>query len=629
MVIALNVIAFGVTRLPVTQRFLGDKVSGFASDLLGTQVSVGRVDLGLPSRLILDDLTIHDQRQKEMIRAARVSVKMDILPMLEGKVAINSAQLFGARFRLYKPNAEAQTNFQFLLDSLASKDTTNNKPLDVRVNSLIIRHASIAYDQLDQPETEGHFNPAHLQLGDISAHINLRALTDDSLNVNVKRLSFNERSGLAVNRLGFRFEAGRQHAMLREFHLEMPSTQLMIDTLMASYQLNGQELVRGSLSFAGSISDTHITPSDLRCLEPTLKNYQRPLFLTVAFNGSDLRLNIPSLRLNTSEDDVDIHVDGWLEDYRNPSAWHLQMHRVQLSDASIDFLSKVIPGIPSEITRLDGLQMLGTFDKDHNGLMSLQSTILSGAGNIEVQGTLDRQQHFDCLLHTEELNLRQLLSVPDLGSLIARLSLRGNLSPLNSRLSPLKDIQAEGLITHFDYKGYPYQNIHIDGNYANNTLSGAVSIDDPNVRLDLMGQLSNLLTETKHARHDVMVDGTIAHFAPAALHLFDELEEGVISGDIHADFTASNLNDAQGTIRISNAGLSATTSHRAYRLDNLIVTSGYENDIHFVSLKSDFADATIRGEFDYATLPQSIIGLVGTRLHAQCPRQRPYPGDLP
>jgi hypothetical protein len=613
-VIALNVIAFGVTRLPVTQRFLGDKVSGFVSDLLGTEVSVGRVDLGLPSRLILDDLVIHDQRQKEMVRAARVSVKMDILPMLEGKVAINSAQLFGARFRLYKPNADAQTNFQFVLDSLASKDTTSNKPLDVRINSLIVRHASVVYNQLDQPETEGHFNPTHLQLDDISAHINLRALTDDSLNVNVKRLSFNERSGLAVNRLGFRVEADRQHALLREFLLEMPSTQLKIDTLMASYQLNGQEFVRGSLSFAGDISDTHITPSDLRCFEPTLKNYQRPLFLSAAFNGSDLRLNIPSFRLNTSENDVDIHVDGWLEDYRNPSAWHLQMHRIQLSDASIDFLSKVIPGIPSEITRLDGLQMLGTFDKDHNGLMTLQSTILSGAGNIEVQGTMDRQQHFDCQLQTEQLNLRQLLNASDLGSLIAQISLHGNLKSQTSRPTPLNDIHAEGLISHFDYKGYPYQNIHIDGNYVNNTLSGALSIDDPNVRIDLTGQLSNLITESKHARHDVMVDGVIAHFAPAALHLSDELEEAVISGDIHADFTASSLNDAQGTVRISNAGLSATTNHRAYRLDNLIVTSGYDKDIHFVSLKSDFADATIRGEFDYATLPQSIIGLVGTRL---------------
>ena len=176
------------------------------------------------------------------------------------------------------------------------------------------------------------------------------------------------------------------------------------------------------------------------------------------------------------------------------------------------------------------------------------------------------------------------------------------------------DIQAEGIISHIDYKGYPYQNIHLDGDYTNNVLSGSVSIDDPNVRLDLMARLSNFITEKEDASHDVMVDGAIAHLAPAALHLSDELEEAFVSGDIHADFTASSLNDAQGSLRLSNASVSATPNHHPYRLDNLIVTTGYENNIHFVSLKSDFADATIRGEFDYATLPQSIISLVSSRL---------------
>ena len=608
-VIALNVIAFGVTRLPVTQRFLGDKVSGFASELLGTQVSIGRVDIGVPSRLILDDLVILDQCQQEMVRAARVSVKMDIVPLLEGKVAISSAQLFGARFRLYKANAQAQTNFQFLIDSLASKDTTSQKPLDIRVNSLIVRHTSVSYNQLDQPKTEGHFNTTHLLFNDISGHINLRALTDDSLNVNVKRLSFSEHSGLTINRLGFRMEAGRSQALLRDLLLEMPSSTVRIDTIMASYQLNGNDLVKGSLSFYGGVENTHITPSDLRCFESTLKNFQRPISLSTTFNGTDLRLNVPNFRLLTSEDDIDIHFSGWLEGYKNPTAWHLQMHRILLSDSSLDFLSKVIPGIPTEMTRFDGLQMLGTFDKDYNGQVSLNSTILSDAGNIDVDGTMDCQQHFDCLLKTEKLNLRQLLETSDFGSLVAQLSFHGQ---LHDQKRP--DIEAEGIISHFDFKGYSYQNIHLDADYVNNVLSGAVSIDDPNVRLDLMGQLSNFITETRNVKHEVMVDGTISHLAPAALHLSDELDEAVVSADIHADFSASCLNDAQGTVRISNGSVSATPNHRPFRLDNLIVTSGYENDIHFVALKSDFADATIRGEFDYATLPHSIIGLVAYRL---------------
>ena len=608
-VIALNMIFFSVTRLPATQRLIGEKVSGILSDQLGTEVSIGRVDVGLLNRIIIDNLLIHDQNQQEMIRAARVSVKMDILPLMEGKIAIGSAQLFGARFHLYRRDAQSDPNFQFMIDSLASKDTTKQTPLDVRVNSLIVRHSSVDYNQLDLPETEGRFNPAHLKLDNISAHINLRALTDDSLNVNIKRLGFNEQSGLSVNRLSFRLEAGRRQALLRDFLLEMPSTELKIDTASALYTLQEKKLVPGTLSFAANISDSHITPSDLRCFVPTLKNFQRPLSLNTSINGTDLRLNVPQFKLSTSENDIDIHVDGWLEGYSKLSAWHLQMHRLQLSDASIDFLSKAIPNLPAELNRLGGLQMLGTFDKDHNGISSLKSTILSGAGNLDIEGTLNPQQQFECQVQTEALNLQQLLDHADLGSLEARLSLRGQ---LYDHQRP--DIQAEGVVNRIDYKGYSYQNIHLDSHFINNRLLGTVSIDDPNVKFNLTGQVSQLLAEHKDPIREIMIDGSISHLSPATLNLTDEFEEAVISADIHADFTASNLNDAQGSLRISNGSVSGTKSSRPYHLDNFIVTSGYENDIHFVSLKSDFADATIRGEFDYATLPKSIIGLVGYRL---------------
>ena len=608
-VIALNIFFFSVTRLPVTQRFIGEKVAGVASNLLGTQVSIGRLDVGLLNRIIIDSLVIHDQHQQEMIRASRVSVKMDVMPLMDGKIAISSAQLFGAHFNLYRADAQSDPNFQFLIDSLASKDTTKQTPLDVRVNSVIIRRSSVDYHQLDQPETEGRFNTAHLKLDDISAHMNLRVLTEDSLNVNIKRLSFNEQSGLFVNRLTFRMEAGSRHALLRDFRLQMPSTDVKIDTVLASYTLRDRKIEPGTLSFAGDIHNTFITPSDLRCFVPTLKNFQRPLSLTAAVNGTDLRLNVPQFRLSTTEDDIDVHIDGWLEDYRQPSAWHLQMHRIQLSDASIDFLSKAIPDLPDVFTRLGGLQMLGTFDKDHSGQVSLKSTILSGVGNIDLEGAINRQQQFECQLNTDALNLQQLLDQSDLGSLEARLSLRGQ---LYDHQRP--DIQAEGLVNRFDYRGYTYQNIHLDGNYINNKLLGAVYIDDPNVKLDLTGQISHLLAEQRQPVREVQIHGTISHLSPAALNLTDALEEAVVSADIHADFTASNLNDAQGSLRISNASVGETQNFRTYRLDNLIVSSGYENDIHFVSLKSDFADATIRGQFDYATLPQSIINLVGYRL---------------
>ena len=307
-VIALNLLTAAVLRLPVVQQSVGSKVSSFLSEALGTSVSIGRVDLGFLDRIIIDDVSILDQHNQPMLFVARLSAKVDILPLTQGRISISSAQLFGAHARLWQQNAQSKPNFQFVIDSLASKDTLSHSPLNLRINSLIIRRSSMTFDRKDIATTAGQFNPMHLHINDLSAHINLWALTDDSLSVNVKRLSLKEASGLDISRLSFRFGAGKTKAFLKDFKLKMPSSDLEIDTLTAYYQLNEKGLVSGSLAYSGEINNTIVTPSDLRCFIPSLKNFQRGISIATKFYGTDLRTTIPELHIATSEQDIDINV---------------------------------------------------------------------------------------------------------------------------------------------------------------------------------------------------------------------------------------------------------------------------------------------------------------------------------
>ena len=272
----------GISHIPAAQSYIGAKVSDAVGDVLGTRVSVGRIDLGFLNRIIIDNIQIYDQQRKEMVRVSRLTAKVDIIPLTKGRISISSAQLLGAQIRLYRTSAQSKPNFQFVIDSLASKDTTNHKPLDLRINSFIMRNSSISYDQHDQVQTEGVFNPAHIHFTDLSANINLRRLSEDSLNLNVKRFGFHEQSGLFIDRIQFRLEAGRTHATLSNLLVQMPSSRLKTDTLKADYQTDDKGLVPGSLSFSGKVYETIITPSDLRCFVPLLKNFQTSLKMNLA-----------------------------------------------------------------------------------------------------------------------------------------------------------------------------------------------------------------------------------------------------------------------------------------------------------------------------------------------------------
>ena len=281
--LALYLFLLGVTRLPFCQDFIGSKIAQAVGERLGTYVSIGRVNIGLLNRLIIDDVSILDQQNKRLLNISRLSASIDLLPLYEGKIRISSAQLFGAHAYFYKKDSLSKPNFQFVLDSLASNDTTTHTPLDLRVNTFIVRHSSVTFDRQDVKTTPDVLNPQHLKVSDISAHILLKALTDDSLNLQIKRLAFKEHSGLTVNRLALSLQADKKQARLRSFVLEMPSSRLQIDSIDASYQWDEQGLIESSLVYGGEIANSFVTPSDLRAFQNPLKNFQRRISLSTRF----------------------------------------------------------------------------------------------------------------------------------------------------------------------------------------------------------------------------------------------------------------------------------------------------------------------------------------------------------
>ena len=609
-VIALNLLTAAVLRLPIVQQSVGGKVSAVLSETLGTEVTIGRVDLGFLDRIIIDDVTILDQHHLPMLLVTRLSAKVDILPLTQGRISISSAQLFGAHARLWQQDAQSKPNFQFVIDSLAPKDTLSHTPLDLRINSLIIRRSSMTFDRKDAARTTGKFNLHHLHINDLSAHINLWTLTDDSLNVNVKKLSLSETSGLDINQLSFRLAAGRQHAFLEHFLIQMPSSNLRIDTLTADYKMNEKGLIPGSLVYSGEIKNTSITPSDLRCFIPSLKNFQRGISVTTKFNGTDQQATIPELHIATSEQDIDINVNGWIEHWDTKPAWHLEMTEVALAETSIDFLAKLIPGFPQELTRIGNLRMSGTFSRNSYGDTLLKSLIRSGAGDVDVAMAMDTNKRFSGEVKTNDIRLGQILAEEQLGKLSTQLRLSG-VWPSDQKPT----VNIAGQVNQFEFKGYSYHNITLNGEYKQGTIAGVFDINDPNLVLHLKGEATeDLFSATKGKARKAQLQGVLSHFSPAATHLSEQFGSSVLSAELDADFTAHSVHDAQGNIRISNLSLTASEQHEPYQLDNLIITSGYDEGVHFISLKSDFANAEVKGHFDYETLPQSFINLLASKL---------------
>jgi len=597
-----------ISYIPQTQRFIGGKIAGAISDKLGTEVSIGRVDLGLFNRVIIDDVKILDQQQKEMLRVSRLSARLELFPLFDGKISISSAQLFGAHFLLYKADAESKPNFQFALDSLASKDTTSHTPLNLRIGSLIIRRSSLTYDQLDQPRTSDVFNPQHLKLHDLSAHINLRALTDDSLNINVKRLEFKEQSGLNVKRIKFHLAASRKQTQLDNLLIELPQSRLQIDSLRANYLLADSGLQKGSLQYSGKIIDTYITPSELGCFAPILKDLRNSISIATSFRGSDSEVHIPSLLVSAAGHELDLNANGWLSNWQQRPAWNLQLNRLAVSEGYLNLLAKLFPQIPSQLTTLGDIQLSGACHRDKQGAGALLSDLHTDAGDAKVTINLAADQSFGGTVDIDGLSLQKLLGDNNLGNVTSALKLNGQ---LHQGQKP--DVSAEGTISQLDYKGYSYHNLALTGGYNKGVITTHLDINDPHLEAQIDATLSDEHI-SNNKLNNIKLQASIKKIEPAIIHLTDKWGEATLSGQLEADLSAHNLNDAQGNIRLSHFHMSATENRPAYSLDNLNITTGRENGIHYLAVKSDFADAELKGQFDYSTLAASLTNLLKSKL---------------
>ena len=602
-VVSLYLLIAVMVHIPYVQQSLASGVASVISSKLNTRVEIGRVDLGFLNRLVIDNTTIYDQGGKPMVRAARLAVRIDLLQLVEGRIRISSAQVFSTHFTLYRANAASAPNFQFALDALASKDSTKAKtPLDLSVNSFIMRHCSVKYDQLDRPHTPGRFNPAHLHITNISTYIRLYALTDDSLNVALNTLSATEQSGVKVDAMSLSLVAGGSECRLRDLSLRLPHSHIAIADITARYRrLADGKVDMGSLRYSALVKSASITPSDLSPVVPQLADYRNPLQLRLSASGTAKRVNVNRLQITSPSGELSASADGWYEAGKPHASWSVNIHDLHSSLKILQPLSYV---------RLRGSASCTT-----SGVITTAAVVNTDAGSADVNMTLSANRHFSGTLAASDIALGTLLNDSRLGDVSASLSLSGSL-PKGKRPT----VTAEGEVSKFAYNGYTYSNININGSYADNTVKGSLIIDDPNISLVAQGEYADL-----GKGKQLVVEAQLDHFRPSVTRLTDKWGDAVFSSSITADLQASGVNDSKGVVTIGHFRMQSSSD--TCTINNLQVRGGFDSHEHYLVMESDFGYAMLTGHFNYSSLVSSVTSQIGRHIPVIAPKNKDYEGD--
>ena len=558
--IVLYLLLIVLMHLPSVQTFLGKEVAEALADKFGTKVEVGKVNLGFFNRIIIDDVMMYDQQGDSLIYASRLSAKIDYMAATQGKISVSSAQIFGLRANLYRQTAKSPANYQFVLDSLASKDSTQHKPLDLHIGSLIIRRGAITYNQRDVAPRSGVFSPQHIRVSELSSHILLNHVTDNSIDLLLKKLSFKDESGFKLQSLHFKLQADRQKATLKEFRLLMPRSELVLDDLKATYRFGGKRFIPESLRFEGGIQQSKITFADVASLVPALRHFDDAVFVSSRFSGTAKSISVPSLNLRTGSGSINLQARGSYSHASSHPVWNADIANLNLSPAGVEFLAENLGSkvkIPKEIQRLGTIHLTGKA-KGYEKVLSAKGNIETDAGNISLQA-IKNDDRIKASVDTRGVNLGRILDNRKLGTVVAKIDAHGT----------MKHIFAKGNIARFDYGNYDFHNIDIDGDYDMKTLRGTASIADPNVNLSVKGdyQLGSRL---------YALDAAINHLRPTVLGM--------------------KMHDP------------------SYSLDNISISANNKGKEGHLDVEAPFVSLYARGQYDLTTIYGSIMRLVADKL---------------
>lgn len=146
-VIGLFLLLVIALQIPVVQNFAKDKAVTYLENKIKTKVSVGRIEIGLPKDIILQEVFLEDQRKDTLLYAKKIVADISLFKLLDNQLEINSVHLNGINAKVTK-SKDGVFNFDYIVDAFATKDRPKkeDKPMIISLSKVVLDDIKIVYD---------------------------------------------------------------------------------------------------------------------------------------------------------------------------------------------------------------------------------------------------------------------------------------------------------------------------------------------------------------------------------------------------------------------------------------------------------------------------------------------------
>ncbi|HUQ96802.1 MAG TPA: hypothetical protein VM010_03985, partial [Chitinophagaceae bacterium] len=132
--IGFIILLFLLLLTPPVQRFAVNQAENFLEKKLGTKVEIGGVSIGLPRKVVLNNIYIEDKTHDTLLYGGSIKADIALLKLISGEVNVKEVRLTDITAKIKRVLPDTAFNFQFIIDAFAPAHP--NKPVDTTASTL-------------------------------------------------------------------------------------------------------------------------------------------------------------------------------------------------------------------------------------------------------------------------------------------------------------------------------------------------------------------------------------------------------------------------------------------------------------------------------------------------------------
>ena len=437
----------------------------------------------------------------------------------------------------------------------------------------------------------GNFTMNDLQL----QAYNVKA-EENRLDFDIENLSFIDDSGFAIDQLQADAWLSETELGLQDLILRTPQSNIIGDARLQFSYFSDFSNFEEEVTIDAYLEDVEFAPQDFAYLFGSSPINEK-IYIKGELFGKIGNLDATNFELRFAHGSLlrgDIRTRG-LPDLQN-TFFDARIRRLATTQYG---LHKIVgKEMPEKVQRFGDISYSGEFVGYLDELVSYGS-ISTDIGRFDTDIKFSNQNNvptYSGYIASENFDVGYWLENEDLGNLNFSVAAQGS----NLEL-PLMDTDFEATVNSVEFKGATYQNITVDGNLANETVTAVINAQDPSLNAIIDGSLN-------FANEDMQIDFT-ADIENADLQRLNLVEDPlVVQGSFSASLVGSELDALIGEINAQNALV--RTNNKEVDLETLDLRIEEVNNQQSISFTTGTVDANFTGNFKYTELVPTALNTV-------------------